>query len=150
MGDPSKLSVIVGETKTSNGGFGLQIDKVITHPDFKPNDGDFDFGLIKMKRKLEFCDKVSSIKLAPANDTQTFGRTGTVTGWGITHNPCDSAGTLREVKVPIVCQRQCCSAYAKINRTITASMLCAGYLKDGGQDGNVHDQQEKYEMLMLI
>lgn len=96
---------------------------------------DYDFGLIELASEIEFTNKIKAIALPSiGDDSTTAGIMCLVSGWGVTSNPAESRNFLRGAEVPLVEQEKCVAAYAKVNRTITSRMICAGF-EQGGKDG---------------
>lgn len=72
------------------------------------------------------------ISLAKTTDQYTTGSKAVVTGWGVLRKNGVLSDKLREVRVPVLSNRNC--SYLYMGREITSRMLCAGYLNVGGRD----------------
>ncbi len=106
---------------------------VIPHPDYNGRTSDNDLALVKLNGPANLNATVAVVPLltSPANDSLVEpGDLATVTGWGATWSGGDGADILMEVAVPIVSNSQCNAIYGQI----TANMLCAGDLTNGGID----------------
>lgn len=57
---------------------------------------------------------------------------GIVAGWGLTTQDGTVSSVLREVAVPIITNAQCRATSYK--SMIVSTMLCAGYVNNGGKD----------------
>lgn len=126
-GDSTPLRVHVGITHKEEDVESLKTAKVFLH-----HSTDDDFALIRLKNKLNYNEKVRSIKLPDFGDSDlSSGTMCLVSGWGATQNPNESPIRLRGVKVPLVDHDLCNEAY---NGGITAGEICAGDYEHGGKD----------------
>lgn len=130
---PSQMKVRVGSSTHRNGGVIHHIQRAISHSDYNCRTIDYDFGLIKLKDKLEFNESVQPITLPNFDDTFEDDTNCLVTGWGHTKNPNESSLYLRGAEVRIVNQTLCSKAYSLFNG-ITQRMICAGNYEQGGKD----------------
>ncbi|XP_035712092.1 trypsin-7-like [Folsomia candida] len=70
--------------------------------------------------------------IALASSRPIAGTMGNVTGWGYLEPTGPISDQLQGVQVPVVDQLQCLVAYVPL--PITDTMMCAGYLGEGGKD----------------
>ncbi|EDW00884.1 transmembrane protease serine 3 [Drosophila grimshawi] len=91
-----------------------------------------DIALIRLEQPVTFETILRPVCL-PAPDSSFDGRVGIVTGWGAQRENGFATDILQEVDVLILSQSECRnSSYTPA--MITDSMLCAGYLGEGGKD----------------
>lgn len=132
----SSLQVRVGATHKYKDGQLFEVNSFTMHKEF--NSIDYDFGLVELKIRLQFSQKVQSISLPNVDDAPIAADTlCLVSGWGNTKNSSASSLILRGVEVPIVDQHACNRAYSG---RITDRMICAGF-KHGGKDCKFKRQQ---------
>lgn len=135
---PSSLRVVLGDHSRAVIGGTEQIRNVVqivVHPGWDDITKDNDIALLKLELPAALNDRVKPIPLvqSPADDTLVEpGDIATVTGWGVLSFGGAAPAILQEVEVPIVSNPVCETAYSGL-ATITANMLCAGYL-EGGRD----------------
>lgn len=122
---PLELYVRVGASRKYDEGQVIRAQRVIAHKEYNPFDFDNNYGLIELRTKLEFTDRIQPIRLPAFSDTIENGTLCTVTGWGLTYNPNESTVSLRGVEVPI---QHDCRPFSRIG----PSMICAG--KEAGKD----------------
>ncbi|MEZ4870006.1 MAG: trypsin-like serine protease [Caldilineaceae bacterium] len=139
------FDVVVGRhALTSTVGQRLPLSQIIVHPDYNPTNADADVALLRLQTPatltgtLGTAGAVQPITLAMPTETALTApeRLAIVTGWGTT-DAIDNAYpyTLHQTTVPLVSNTQCAAAYqvADPTATITANMLCAGFV-EGGKD----------------
>lgn len=131
--DSTPLRVLVGITHKEKNVPSLKTAKVFVHPSYDEESTDYDFALIRLTEKINYNEKVNSIKLPDINDTDlAAGTLCLISGWGNTQNPNESPVRLRGAKVPLVEHDLCNEAYDGI---VTPRMICAGDYEHGGKDG---------------
>lgn len=134
----SSIRVRVGATDRKTEGEMFEIEQMFIHHMYgKTLDStpDYDFGLLKLKKRLRFNKKVRAIPFSQFGDSEVSNGTKClVSGWGLTQNPNESDQKLRAVVVPIVDQKLCNQTYDGL---ITARMICAGFYENGGKDGKL-------------
>lgn len=107
-----------------------RVEETIAHEYYNPYTGDYNYGLIKLKTKLEFSDAIKPIRLPNIDDKPVAAGTRCmVSGWGITLNDSETDVILRATNMPIIDEKTC-----KRRALITPRMICAG-LEEGGVDG---------------
>lgn len=96
----------------------LEVERVISHPDYNKQPQDYDFALLKLKSD-------SSYPTVELNRRELSGKVSLVTaGWGATSEGGGAADLLQKVTVPLVSASRCEKAYPG---KITGRMLCAGF-----------------------
>ncbi|KAJ7990000.1 hypothetical protein DPEC_G00310310 [Dallia pectoralis] len=127
LGRQSQHSINVNEVSSS-------VTKIIVHPSYNSATNDNDVCLLQLSSTVTFTDYIQPVCLAAAGSTFYTDTITWVTGWGdiSVGVPLTSPGTLQEVSVPVVGNRECTCLYAGTH-TITNNMLCAGLLA-GGKD----------------
>ena len=120
----------------SNAGQRRDVVSTIVHPSYDPAQNfNNDIALMKLSSPVTLNSTVSTIVPLIAEDGALAapGVTATVTGWGTTSSGGASSDALLQVDVPIVSTTDC-NASTSYNGAITANMLCAGLIEDGGKD----------------
>ncbi|GAA6066614.1 polyserase-2 isoform X1, partial [Tachysurus ichikawai] len=109
------------------------IAAVYIHPYYNIYTNDNDLSLVKLSSPVTFTTYITPVCLAAAGSTLFTNLQTWVTGWGNINNGVSlpSPGTLQEVQVPIIGNRQCNCLYGV--GAITDNMVCAGLLQ-GGKD----------------
>ncbi|KAL0993668.1 hypothetical protein UPYG_G00111360 [Umbra pygmaea] len=135
--DPGDLLVYLGRQDQHNinpNEMSRAVAQIICHPSYNRETRDNDICLIKLSESVPFNNYIQPVCLAAAGSTFYTGTTSWVTGWGYIRNgvPLSPPGTLQEVSVPVIGNRQCTCLYAGVY-SITNNMICAGVLT-GGKD----------------
>ncbi|XP_077069357.1 polyserase-2 [Siphateles boraxobius] len=109
------------------------VSKIINHPNYNSKTQNNDITLLQLDSPVNFTDFISPVCLASSNSLFFNQTSSWVTGWGRISSGISlpSPGTLQEVQVPIVGNRQCKCLYGVSQ--ITDNMICAGLL-EGGKD----------------
>jgi trypsin len=76
--------VRVGSTRKDAGGVIMDIEKIVVHPNYHPDEVAFDYSLLILKEKLEFNDRVQPIKINCDCNEVPEGTPCNITGWGLT------------------------------------------------------------------
>lgn len=134
LGGARLIRVRIGATHVYSEGKLIDAEETFLHPKFDARVGhrfDFDFGLIKLQKPIEFNDKVRAITLPDyADENDAAGTECLVAGWGRTIEGGSISTTLLGAKTPIVDHKACKKAYGQSN-TVTPRMICAGYANGG-------------------
>ncbi|XP_036408504.1 testisin-like isoform X2 [Megalops cyprinoides] len=111
----------------------MTVSQIIRHPSYVSQTSDNDIALLKLSSAVSFTDYILPVCLAASGSTFFNGTNSWVTGWGNVGESVSlpSPGTLQEVEVPVVGNRQCNCLYGV--GSITDNMICAGLLA-GGKD----------------
>ena len=131
----TSFQVVVGEHDLENDIYGTVIDVEGTyeHPGYDYLDThNYDFSIIRLKEKVDLGFKAIHACLPNKNMTDDYfeGKKFTVSGWGNLKYNTQETSILQSVELPFVNSKVC---QDKWNQTvITAEMLCAGNVKDGG------------------
>ncbi|KPP57393.1 hypothetical protein Z043_124889 [Scleropages formosus] len=110
------------------------LSRIILHPDFSSDGLDNDIALVQLSSPVSFTDYIQPICLALSGSTFYNSTMVWVTGWGnINYQvPLPSPGTLLEVQIFVVGNRQCSCIYEAVtNISITDNMICAGLMAGG-------------------
>ncbi|KAM6905398.1 tryptase-2-like [Xenentodon cancila] len=111
----------------------MEIENLVRHPDYKNLSNSFenDIALVKLKKEVKFSSHVKTVNLPSITDTFDSSSECWITGWGQVGNgvPLPNPETLQELKIPIMSQSDCKSAYPQL----PSNTLCAG-TKAGGKD----------------
>lgn len=126
-------NVVAGELKLSAES-GLEqrrtVSRIEIHANYSAaNSYRNDIAIMLPSSPFNITENVKPIAL-PSPLQQTNGSI-LVSGWGTTHGGNDP-DTLQKVELPVVSDEDCQKAYS--DRTLLPSMLCAGYLGEGGKD----------------
>uniref|UniRef100_A0A673CRP2 Peptidase S1 domain-containing protein n=1 Tax=Sphaeramia orbicularis TaxID=375764 RepID=A0A673CRP2_9TELE len=100
---------------------------IILHPNYDSNTNDNDIALLRLSSPVTFTDYIRPVCLAASDSVFNSGTDSWVTGWVSLPFP----GTLQEVEVPVLGNRQC-NCLNGVG-TVTDNMICAGLL-EGGKD----------------
>ena len=116
------------EDLTSNEGEALQVEQFYIHPDYaSATAGDNDVAVIVLKTN-------STVTPIAINSDLKAGELATALGWGTTvAGESEYPTVLHKVEVPIVANETCNSADV-YDGGIDDTMICAGYLAEGGKD----------------
>ncbi|KAG7459883.1 hypothetical protein MATL_G00215330 [Megalops atlanticus] len=111
------------------------LSQIIRHPSYDSQTSDNDIALLQLSSTVDFTDYIVPVCLAASGSTFFNGTNSWVTGWGNIEEGVSlpSPGTLQEVELPVVGNRQCNCLYAPSSISITDNMICAGLLA-GGKD----------------
>lgn len=131
MGSPKEYVVRVGSKDIEDTGSSFKVLAFKIHHRF--NHIDFDFGLLQLTERLSFNERIQPVKLPKVSDNDpAAGTMALISGWGTTRNVSEPTRYLRAVEVPTVETNVCERAY---RRLITSRMFCAGFVDEGGKDG---------------
>jgi len=132
--NPSNIEVIVGEHSLVSATDGVRhaVTSFENHPDYG-SCCDNDFAIITLTEPIELGDKANPALLpVPGTPALEAGQLLTVSGWGRTSSGGSSPNVLHAVQVPYITNQQCQAAYS--GYTISANMMCAGNVAEGGVD----------------
>lgn len=126
----ANIQVRVGATHKLNDGQLVNVSETFMHDRYHVGIRDFDFGLIKLEKKLNFSDFVQPIAMPDLGASDVpVGRLCLVTGYGDTRSHVEPKNVLRGTEVPIVDRKYCAEVYPRL----TTRMICAGF-ENGGRD----------------
>ncbi|XP_044734068.1 trypsin alpha-like [Chrysoperla carnea] len=128
------MRIRAGTTNRGKDGVVRTVKEKHVHELFNFQNIDYDVSLLVLNESLELSSAIKPIALPDESDYLKANESAVTTGWGAT----SSGGLflpkiLQKVVVPIVDQDICNDAYKDMN-SITARMICAGYLGEGGKD----------------
>merc|ERR1712212_981399 len=117
----------------------MGISKIENHPDYNPQNLNYDFSLLKMEETISFFDyphiRPICLPVDATNDYHEF--VATVTGWGkLASNETSGSNELREVDVKVWKNSDCKNRFPNfpgVGNVITDQMLCAN-VEGGGKD----------------
>lgn len=146
--DPQYIEVVLGTHDLKNGaGQHFSVKRIIPHPLYADGDyatADSDIALLEL---TEAADNYPTVPIYEGSSTLE-GMEGIVMGWGDTEGwgtsyRVSDPWNLRQVRVPIVSNKECSRAfrakdYDPPEYAIDSSMLCAG-LTEGGKDSCTGD-----------
>lgn len=136
---PSVFSIMVGSTvRTGDANQQLRtLSRYIIHPEYVASRTINDIAVLHFVQPLTFGANVRPIRLPRQNATVPYGRSATVTGWGLTIEDDSSsmATRLKYTTVPLITNAQCNIPY---RGRVTPDMVCAG-LPEGGRDACQND-----------
>lgn len=129
---PSQYKVVAGTSRRNgNDGIIVSVSEIVMHEKYNPNTYDNDVALLRLSSPLPLNNfNIKAIELT--SEDAADGDMSTITGWGTTQAGGTVSDQLRAVDVPIVSNEICDEAYG--GDRITAGMLCAGVLGEGGKD----------------
>uniref|UniRef100_A0AAY5KLA4 Peptidase S1 domain-containing protein n=1 Tax=Esox lucius TaxID=8010 RepID=A0AAY5KLA4_ESOLU len=133
--DPSIWTVVLGlRTQEGNNtnSESFSVDLVVINPEYNGTPYDNDIALLRLSSPVTFTDFIRPVCLAASGSAVNNGADVWLTGWGNINEGVSlpPPGTLQEVEVPVVGNRECDCLYGG---RITDNMLCAGFLQ-GGKD----------------
>ncbi|KAL2098743.1 hypothetical protein ACEWY4_005223 [Coilia grayii] len=136
VSDATKYSVRLGVGNldvSSPNEFHRTLTRIILHPEYSSFVGDNDIALLKMSTPVTFSDYIRPVCLADSNSVFNNGTESWVTGWGNIGEGVSLPfpGTLQQVEVPVIGNRQCDCFYGV--GQISKNMICSGLLY-GGKD----------------
>ncbi|KAF7397855.1 serine protease hepsin-like [Vespula maculifrons] len=126
------VSIKAGISDLRMRGIMIRAKEIIIHENYNHQTSDYDIALIRLEKSFHFGQNMRPISLAKTTDQYTTGSKAVVTGWGVLRKNGVLSDKLREVRVPVLSNRNC--SYLYMGREITSRMLCAGYLNVGGRD----------------
>ncbi|KAJ8939518.1 hypothetical protein NQ318_022236 [Aromia moschata] len=132
---PYDLAVRAGSSRYGTGGELISLVHIIEHEEYYRDNTDYDIALLELFSEVthKYARPIDLIAFRPR-----AGEEATITGWGRTLDGSRKApAVLQVVKVPVIDQKDCISAYGKKEETafrVTDRMFCAGLLKKGGKD----------------
>ncbi|XP_008281550.1 testisin-like, partial [Stegastes partitus] len=134
--DPEGWTVVLGRQNqqgTNPNEVSRTIAEVILHPNYDSITSDNDIALLRLSSPVQFTDYIRPVCLAASDSVFNNGTDSWVTGWGAVAEDVwlPFPGTLQEVEVPVLGNRQC-NCLNGVG-TITDNMICAGVLA-GGKD----------------
>jgi secreted trypsin-like serine protease len=136
--DPDDIDVVMGVSKLSAA---LPEDEhpvqdVSYHPAFNPETFQDDVAYLVLSAPVELTPAVQTIDLAGDDEAAVWAPETLVdiSGWGSTFDDGPTVDSLRSATVPMVADSSCSSAIVYGDEFDPATMVCAGYLEDGGVD----------------
>ncbi|XP_047530025.1 trypsin, alkaline C-like [Vanessa atalanta] len=130
----SQWRIRVGSTNANSGGSVVTTNRIINHPSYNRHTFDNDISVLRINGAFSFNNNVRASRIAGANYNLADNQAVWAVGWGVTSVGGRPSEQLRHVQVWSVNQNTCRTRYAELGRTITANMLCAGWLDVGGRD----------------
>lgn len=125
-----RVVIRMGAHKITDIGQKIQVQKIIKHENYNPNNFQNDIALLKLTESAKIDKGVGRVCLPDANLSLVPGKKCYITGWGTLQSGGEQPDELQEASVPIVSHAQCQQAYGG---SIHESMICAG-LDMGGID----------------
>ncbi len=126
----NQLRVETGILRLSENGQRLGVSQIIVHPSYNSNTSDYDIALLRLSSPTS-APPVAIMDAASESTWSAAGTMAAVSGWGSLSSNGSSPDALQYVEVPITSNSECNSAYGG---GITARMMCAGYIGQGGRD----------------
>ncbi|XP_023935758.2 trypsin CFT-1-like [Bicyclus anynana] len=132
---PIQWRMRIASTRSNSGGIVHDTERIISHPSFVSRTADSDVAILRTTTRIVFSNSARAGAIAGANYNLPDNSVVWAIGWGVT-----SEGSilpperLRQVQVWTVNQAICAQRYGARGRTITANMLCSGWLDVGGRD----------------
>ncbi|CAH0592702.1 unnamed protein product [Chrysodeixis includens] len=139
VGDaPNRWRVRVGSSLANSGGVVHNAATIINHPSYGQGGHMYnnDIAILRISSNIAFNNNARAASIAGSNYIVPDNAVVWTTGWGTTAFGGPLSEQLRHVQVWAVNQNVCNSRYGG---TITANMLCAGWLDVGGRDACQND-----------
>uniref|UniRef100_A0A673CRH2 Peptidase S1 domain-containing protein n=1 Tax=Sphaeramia orbicularis TaxID=375764 RepID=A0A673CRH2_9TELE len=126
-------TVFLGHQRTNPNEVSRTVTTIILHPNYDSNTNNNDIALLRLSSPVTFTDYIRPVCLAASDSVFNSGTDSWVTGWGTVQEGVllPFPGTLQEVEVPVLGNRQC-NCLNGVG-TVTDNMICAGLL-EGGKD----------------
>jgi len=138
---PQNLQVLINEqdltVSTESMTIKKDVERIIMHAGYDRRVIDNDIALIKLAEPIPLGGGDNTVRpvCLPANNDNDFdGLTATTAGWGVTSQGGSQSKVLLKVDVPIISNKVCNSDQTQYSGKITANMICAGHLNEGGKD----------------
>lgn len=136
--DPDDVDVVLGVAKLSTAAPADEhaVQDVSYHPAFNAETFQDDVGYLVLSTPVELTPAIQTIDLAGDDEAAVWAPETLVeiSGWGSTFEGGGTVNSLRAATVPIVADSSCSSALVYGAEFDPATMVCAGYLEDGGVD----------------
>jgi secreted trypsin-like serine protease len=136
--DPDDIDVVLGAARLSTAAPEDEhsVQDVSYQPSFNPETFQNDIGYLVLSAPVELTPAVQTIDLAGDDEAAVWAPDTPVeiSGWGSTFDGGPTVDDLRAATVPIVADSSCASALVYGDGFDPATMVCAGYLGDGGVD----------------
>jgi len=124
---PADVDVVLGRHELSDpGGERIHSATILIHPDYDPDDFDYDVGLIRLAQPSVQTPVVLFTDTAKMEESEFAGAI--VVGWGLRESFA-FPDPLFQVTVPLV-SRDICNEYEIFDGLLTENMLCSGYPKE--------------------
>ena len=108
------------------------VSQIIIHPDWKPQDQNFDADLavVVLGKEVEFSEFIQPVSLPPQSENDVTGR-GTIAGWGQSKHSIQFNGKYEELpmelEMPVVRGAKCYPRFPRLADIASERMFCAGY-----------------------
>ncbi|XP_013133130.1 PREDICTED: trypsin, alkaline C-like [Papilio polytes] len=135
IGDSASMwRIRVGSTNANSGGVVHNTNSIIRHPSYNSRTQDNDVAILRSSSNFGFNNNVRAGRIAGSNYNLADNQVVWAIGWGATSYRGPSSEQLRHVQVWTVNQNTCRNNYAARGLSVTANMLCSGWLGVGGRD----------------
>jgi len=128
--NPRLFRIRAGSNEHKYGGTVVQVKRIIKHPNYNRYTFDYDVAVLILVQKLRLGDTIRPIELATNNVIESNSYA-VVSGWGKEAYNGPTSLFLKQVKVPLITNRQCNYLYWG---RVTERMICALDLDKGGKD----------------
>lgn len=123
-----------GSSVHNSGGQVIEVASIVNHPNYDTSTLENDISILILAVPLTLGNSVATIDLPSADLVLAGGTLTTVTGWGALTEGGSSPLQLQAVVVPIVERDECNALYAVSGWGVYESMICAGFVGEGGRD----------------
>lgn len=143
--NPFFIVVGLGSSYRNRGGITVDVDEFFQHPNYNPQNYDFDFSLLKLHEAVRYTRYIQPAVLPTANTVFPVGTQCTVSGWGLRKFDDEDSPPkqLLAAEIEISDFRYCKGNYSKVSNVITDRMICAGTL-DGSRDACLGDSVRNF------
>jgi len=116
----------------------FKVESFVYHKKYDTKTTNNDIALLKLEKKIDFSkyDGTVSPVCLPEAPRKYYGKSVTVSGWGLLEDGGDQAHKLMEVDLEVIWMRQCREGFKYNPSWITSRMMCT-FAK--GDDGEVQD-----------
>ncbi|XP_063836152.1 trypsin, alkaline B-like [Ostrinia nubilalis] len=129
----SRWRVRVGSNSSISGGRLLTINLIRVHSSYRAATRDFDIAMLRTTTSFVQTHLIRAARFASSGYTLVAPQTVTAVGWGATVSGGAPVSTIRHVRLNIINQTTCANNYRGRGITVTANMVCAGWIGGRGQ-----------------
>ncbi|XP_026320263.1 trypsin, alkaline A-like [Hyposmocoma kahamanoa] len=132
---PGRWRSRVGSSFANSGGAVHLTAQIINHPQYNPSTENNDITILRLSSNIQYVGgTVAPSSIAGANYNLGDNQVVWAIGWGRISSGGAASEQLRHVQIWTINQAVCSQRYGTRGISITANMLCSGWLDVGGRD----------------